>query len=477
MGKIIEAITLMQSAIEDFEMAKIQINDSKVYKTFESHARSILDDLLNSIDDNLAFNRSIVFPKCEGLQMAFMQPITNPLSPNVDGLFEKMALPLEPETVNGIIDAELMELQKIDQFLMENPFSFDFSTPEHKNIISYKLKPLPVSPMTKAMHINDKGGIEKLRTLFDESNETLKQIHEMWINSDDKLNGENLEDICQRIEYQQKWTLPTFEQRSITLRSNANVYRNFIRLANSAEKSIQDAFNKNMRGIEYLSLLGSTYFKVPVSYDEISNVNDQTIYKLQFTMEYDHFQNKVDSLKAQRHSLQSKLELLRIDLNKQLFDTSKLNKQTIEEAMKPLREDIAKCFAFKEDLCSSYVVLMYFCLTTDGFFKHFGKSQLPNVLANYEMIDSNMINELNEAYDCFTALMANMQESKTFYTELKQMMTTFANEVAKFCSDSKMERENLLKSLAKKPSKPMPSTSSASDNGPSSPNRMGFVVV
>lgn len=438
-------------------MAKIQINDSKVYKVVEFHARSVLKDLKQI---GSAYNQGIVFPKFEGYQVAFMQYITIPPNLVVGGLFEVSLA--EYTTADPIIDAELKKLQKFDEDLKEKPLSFDFSSQTSEEIVSYRLS---VEPMIRnAVQIHEKGGVEGLRTLIDESKETLKQIENMWIDGDDELN---MLDIIVRPVCGQKWTLPSFEEKSKVFRSNANVFREFILKAYAAEKSVQEKFDKNLRAMEYLSALGSFHWHNEKKLNP--NDNDMSldaIAKMRFTMEYDHFQKRVDSMKDERHLLQSKLESARIDLNKRMAAETDFDQQAIDEIIISLREDTDKFFALEKCLRSSYEFLMYSSLTDEGYVKYFGKREFGHSLS-YESREVNVDvrNVITEqAFDCFTTLMESMQESKKFYNELKKIMTNFVNEVNDFCSKSKMEREDFVKCSKEKPSEPMPSTSSAYDD-------------
>lgn len=431
----------MQFAIENFEMAEANLVESNIFKKIESQARQALADMEKTIGDNIP-GLNTLFSKCEVKQLVFMKLITNPMSSNFDGLFETTASCAEDEIVNYMISAELKKLQKDDDKSKKNPINLDFS----ENFEIYRSDKLPESITKKAKYIHEKGGIQGLRTLIDESKQTLNQIHQMWTDSDHQLNEENMEDIRLRTQYKQKWTLPSSEKTSAVYRSNAALSRDFIKKANAAEKTIQEMFDKNSRGIEFLSCLGNEF-------SDVHSIKDaKLINKMRFTMEYDHFQKIMDTTKAQRDLIQSKLESAKVDLNKQFEDASEQNQeikwQIIEKALKPLRQDISDYLDSKQNLNAVYEDLKYSCGEKGNLGIYF--EEIPTRYFYGQVRDetkNGVFNELNEAYECFITLNDNLEESKNFYSKLNLMLGILVKDVNGFCSARKRERENLLKTF------------------------------
>lgn len=452
-----EEIARLQNAVELFKAAQSRAGKPTLFEEFASRAQRNLAE--SKKDNDFIYNE--IIPDVKSLdspgkaQLAKALPFTTPLSPNSKDLFEDL-VPVALHQANAaadarkneIVNAEVMRLREATQNL--NGILASLNLPAAIEITSGNA--LPQSVLDKARDIREKGGIDSLRTLINELPESLKRNQEILDECDRMLNEEAEADTRLRTQFKEKWSRTPSEKLTEMFRSNASKYREIIRNATTADKTVRDTFDKHARGMELLSKSqGDLENACPASSGgNISNCS--SVQELRRLME------EVDTIKAVREVTESELKAATVDLKEQFLNAlqqdgaineASISVGAIGKALAPYREQVNESLAKQEDLVKKIQnAHQAFVAETGG-----GSGSRDAFLS-----------ELASAYDSFITLQNNLKEGTKFYNDLTQLLVTFQNKVSDFCFARKTEKDELMKTLTEESSR-----MSSAPSGPPAP--------
>lgn len=441
-----EEIARLQNAVELFKAAQSRSGKPTLYEEFAARAQRHLTETKK--DNDFIYNEIIPDIKTlEGpgkAQLAKALPFTTPLSPNSKDLFADLvpvalhqAISASESRKNEIVNAEVMKLREATQNL--NGVLASLNLPAAIEITSGNA--LPQSVLDKAKDIREKGGIENLRTLINDLPESLKRNQEILDESDRMLNEEAEADSRLRTQFKEKWTRTPSDKLTEMFRSNAGKYREIIRNAITADKTVRDTFDKHSRGMELLSKSESELENAcPVSSGgNISNCSSvQELRKLM---------DNVDTIKVEREVIESELKSATVDLKDQflraLAQDGAINEPSISvgsigKALAPLREQVNDSIARQDSLVHHIQTAHQAFVNETG-----GGSGTRDAF----------LSELASSYDAFITLQNNLKEGSKFYNDLTQLLVTFQNKVSDFCFARKTEKDELMKSLTEESSR------------------------
>ncbi|XP_031617798.1 programmed cell death 6-interacting protein [Contarinia nasturtii] len=441
-----EEIARLQNAVELFKAAQSRSGKPSLYEEFASRAQRHLTE--SKKDNDFIYNEIIPDVKTlEGpgkAQLAKASAFTTPLSPNSKDLFADLvpvalhqAISASDARKNEIVNGEVMRLRESTQNL--NGILASLNLPAAIEITSGNA--LPQSVLDKAKDIREKGGIENLRTLINDLPESLKRNQEILDESDRILNEEAEADTRLRTQFKEKWTRTPSDKLTEMFRSNAAKYREIIRNATTADKTVRDTFDKHSHGMELLSKSESELENAcPVS----SGGNISNCHSVQ---ELRKLMDNVDTIKAEREVIESELKSATVDLKEQflsaLAQDGAINEPnisigTIGKALAPLREQVNDSIARQESLVQQI---------------QSAHQAFVNETGGGSGSRDTFLSELASAYDAFTTLQNNLKEGTKFYNDLTQLLITFQNKVSDFCFARKTEKDELMKSLTEESSR------------------------
>lgn len=377
-------------------------------------------------------------------QIAKLSAVHFPLSPNLKDLFEDLvpvalhqAIAASDARKNDIVNAEVMRLRESTQTL--NGVLASLNLPAAIEITSGNS--LPQSVLDKAREVREKGGIEGLRTLINELPESLKRNQEILDECDRMLNEESEADTRLRTQFKEKWTRTPSEKLTEMFRSNAGKYREIIKNATTADKTVRETFDKHSRGMELLSKPQSDMENACPANSGGNISNCSSVKELRKLME------NVDTIKAEREVIESELKSATVDLKEQFLNAlaqdgainePNISIGTIGKALAPLREQINDSIARQETIIKDIQnAHQAFVNETGG-----GSGSRDTFLS-----------ELASAFDNFITLQNNLKEGTKFYNDLTQLLVTFQNKVSDFCFARKTEKDELMKTLTEESSR------------------------
>lgn len=441
-----QEIARLQNSVELFKAAQSRAGKPNLFEEFATKAQRNLTE--SKKDNDFIYNE--IIPDVKTLespgkaQLAKALPFTSPLSSSSKDLFESLvpvalhqAIAASDARKNEIVNGEVMRLREATQNL--NGVLASLNLPAAIEVTSGNA--LPQSVLDKARDIREKGGIESLRTLISDLPESLKRNQEILDECDRMLNEESESDARLRTQFKEKWTRTPSEKLTEMFRSNANKYREIIRNANTADKTVRDTFDKHANGMELLSKPQSELENAcPAnSGGNISNCSS--------VQELRHLMESVDTIKAEREVIESELKSATIDLKEQFLSALQqdgaINEPSISvgsigKALAPLREQVNDSIARQESIIQQIQTAHQSFVSETG-----GGSGSRDAF----------LSELASAYDSFTTLQNNLKEGTKFYNDLTQLLVTFQNKVSDFCFARKTEKDELMKSLTEESSR------------------------
>lgn len=441
-----EEIARLQNAVELFKAAQSRSGKPTLFEEFAARASRNLAE--SKKDNDFIYNE--IIPDVKTLenpgkaQLAKALPFTTPLSPNSKDLFADLvpvalhqAVAAADARKNEIVNGEVMRLREATQNL--NGVLASLNLPAAIEVTSGNA--LPQSLLDKARDIREKGGIESLRTLITDLPESLKRNQEILDECDRMLNEEAEADTRLRTQFKEKWTRTPSEKLTEMFRSNANKYREIIRNATSADKTVRDTFDKHAHGMELLSKSEADLENAcPASSGgNISNCSS--------VQELRHLMETVDTIKAEREVIESELKSATVDLKDQFLSALQqdgainepsISVGTIGKALAPLREQVNDSITRQASLVQQIQTAHQAFVNETG--------------AGTGSRDT-FFSELASAYDNFTTLQNNLKEGTKFYNDLTQLLVTFQNKVSDFCFARKTEKDELMKSLTEESSR------------------------
>lgn len=458
-----EEIARLQNAVELFKAAQSRSGKPGLFEEFASRAQRNLTE--SKKDNDFIYNE--IIPDVKTLdspgkaQLAKASPFTTPLSPTSKDLFADLvpvalhqAISAADARKNEVVNGEVMRLREATQNL--NGVLASLNLPAAIEITSGNA--LPQSVLDKAKEIREKGGIQSVQLLINELPESLKRNQEILDESDRMLNEEAEADSRLRTQFKEKWTRTPSDKLTEMFRSNAGKYREIIRNAVNADKTVRETFDKHARGMGLLSQSESELENAcPVG--TCGNIsNSSSIHELRRLME------NVDTIKAEREVIESELKSATVDLKEQflsaLAQDGAINEPSISVgsiglALSPLREQVNDSIARQESLVSEIQRAHQAFVNETG--------------AGTGSRDT-FLSELASAYDSFITLQNNLKEGTKFYNDLTQLLITFQTKVSDFCFARKTEKDELMKSLTEEssrmtsPGAPVPSYGATTGN-------------
>lgn len=441
-----EEIARLQSAIELFKAAQSRSGRPTLFEEYAARAQRHLVEAKKHND--FIYNEMI--PDVKTLespgkaQLAKALPLNLPLSANPKDLFADLvpvalhqAISASEARKNEVVNAEILRLREATQTL--NGVMASLNLPAAIEVTSGDS--LPQSLLDKGREVRERGGIESVRTLIDELPELLQRNQEILDESDRMLNEEREADTRLRTQFKEKWTRTPSEKLTEMFRSNAGKYREIIRNAINADKTVRETFDKHARGMELLSKNPSELQTACPSGGGCNASNSPSVQELRRLMD------SVDTIKAEREVIESELKSATIDLKEQflsaLAQDGAINEPNISvgsigKALAPLREQVTESITRQEALINDIQKAhLAFVAETGG-----GSNSRDAFLS-----------ELASAYDNFTTLQNNLKEGTKFYNDLTQLLVTFQTKVSDFCFARKTEKDELMKTLTEESSR------------------------
>ncbi|KAH8023950.1 hypothetical protein HPB51_020213 [Rhipicephalus microplus] len=112
---------------------------------------------------------------------------------------------------------------------------------------------LPPSIRDKAEAVRSKGGIQAIRKLISDLPVLLERNREILNEGERLLKEEEESDQELRTQFRERWTRSPSEKLNEPLRNSLAKYKEIMRVATDADKTVQEKFQKHQRYIEMLS--------------------------------------------------------------------------------------------------------------------------------------------------------------------------------------------------------------------------------
>lgn len=441
-----EEIARLRQAVELFKSAQSRSGKSHMFEEYAQRAQRHLVEAEKQ--NNFIYNEIIPdFKTLESpgkAQLAKALPLNLPLTQGAKDLFANLvpvvlhqAIAASEARKNEVVNAEIMRLREATQTL--NGVLASLNLPAAIEITSGNA--LPQSLVDKARDVRQKGGIESIKTLIDDLPQLLQRNQELLDESDRMLNEESEADARLRAQFKEKWKRTPSEKLTEMFRHNSSKYREILKNAISADKTVRETFDKNKRGMELLSRDPSEMETACPSGNGSDMSNASSVDELRKLME------SVETIKAEREVIESELKSATVDLKEQflsalaqdgVIDEPTISVGSIGKAMSPLREQVSESVARQETVIQDIQRAHQAFVNETG-----GGSNMRD----------KFLSELASAFDNFTTLQNNLREGTKFYNDLTQLLVTFQTKVSDFCFARKTEKDELMKSLTEESSR------------------------
>lgn len=451
-----EEISRLQQAVELFKSAQSRSGKSNL---FDNYAQRAQRHLVESKKNNDFIYNEIIpdFKTLEApgkAQLAKALPLNLPLTENTKDIFANLvpvvlhqAIAASEARKNEVVNAEIMRLREATQTL--NGVLASLNLPAAIEVTSGNA--MPQSLVDKAREVRQKGGIESIKNLIDDLPQLLQRNQELLDESDRLLNEENEADNRLRAQFKEKWKRTPSEKLTEMFRHNSAKYREILKNAITADKTVRETFEKHRRGMELLSKDPSEMETACPNGggNDMSNVS--SVGELRSLME------SVETIKAEREVIESELKSATVDLKEQflsalakdgLIDEPSISVGSIGKTLAPLREQVSESVSRQESVIQDI---------------QRSHQQFVNETGGGSNLRDKFLSELASAYDNFTTLQNNLREGTKFYNDLTQLLVTFQTKVSDFCFARKTEKDELMKSLTEESSR-LPAGGSAPTN-------------
>lgn len=444
-----EEISRLQNAVELFKAAQSRSGKSNLFEEYAARAQRNLTEAKK--DNDFIYNE--IIPDIKNLQspgkalLAKALPLTTPLSPNTKDLFTALvpvalhqAISASDARKNDIVNGEVLKLREATQTL--NGVLASLNLPAAIEVTSGNS--LPQSLLDKANEVTQKGGIESVRSLINELPQLLTRNQEILDESDRMLNEESESDTRLRTQFKEKWTRTPSEKLTDMFRSNSAKYREILRNAVNADKTVRETFDKHARGMELLSKSSNDLQNACPSGHGANISGCSSVQELRRLM------NSVETIKVEREVIESEIKSATVDLKEQFLSAlaqdgaineSSISVGAIGKALAPLqtqaKDNITRQETLIADIQRAHAA---FVSETGG-----GSGSRDAYLS-----------ELASSYDNFTTLQNNLREGTKFYNDLTQLLVVFQNKISDFCFARKTEKDELMKSLTEESSRVAP---------------------
>lgn len=307
---------------------------------------------------------------------------------------------------------------------------------------------LPPSIRDKAEAVRAKGGIQAIRKLISELPVLLERNREILAEGERLLQEEQDSDQELRAQFKERWTRSPSQKLNEPLRNSLAKYKEIMRVATDADKTVQEKFHKHQRNIELLSA-SDAELQSGIPSGNPTATNSPCVQRLKQLME------EVETIKAEREAIEAELKSSTVDMRPKflaaLTEDGGINEQALSvemlgETLGPLQKQVADSLAKEQQVVQSIQAAnAEFCQEKQGQ----GGNNREAVLM-----------ELAAAFDMYMELTANLEEGTKFYNDLTQILLAFQNKISDFCFARKTEKEELMKhlqqSIVNKPAQPTP---------------------
>ncbi|CAN8014036.1 unnamed protein product, partial [Ixodes persulcatus] len=324
---------------------------------------------------------------------------------------------------------------------------------------------LPPSIRDKAEAVRAKGGIQAIQKLISDLPVLLERNQEILVEGERLLQEEQDSDRELRGQFKERWTRSASEKLNEPLRNNLNKYKEIIRVAKDADKTVRDKFGKHQRHIEMLSASDvGTLVKGGRVGGSIKQATKKKPHKFrqQKKMQKSTKREKQDPRKKRVN----KDKVFKPKFLAALTQDGSVNEQALSvemlgETLGPLQKQVADSLAREQQLVQDIQSAnAEFCQEKQG---HGGNNR------------EAVLMELAAAHDMYMELTANLNEGTKFYNDLTQILLAFQNKISDFCFARKTEKEELMKhlqqSIVNKPAQqtPTPPSHYGSSQAPQRP--------
>lgn len=440
--RIGEEISRLQDAVELFKAAQTRSGNATLFNEFDVKAKR---NLIESKKDN-DFIYNEVIPDVKSLDspgkaaIAKAIPITTPMSSNFKDLFADLvpvvlhqALAASDVRKNEIVNTEILKLREATQTL--NGVLSSLNLPACVEIAVSGIG-LPPSLLEKAKDVSEKGGYESINNLMNEMPELLTRNREILDETERMMNEERDSDNQLRAQFKDKWTRNHSDKLTEMFRSNAQKYRKVINDAIEADKIVRQKFEKNVKGIQLLSMSpAEIQSAIPRAGGNSDASNSSAAKRLRVLME------SVETIKAERDAIESELKSAIFNMKDEFISAlakdGAINEPAISLAeigkvMSPLQKQV-------QDSIQRQQTLIIDVQQTHVAFAAETGSQGNSRDA--------LLQEMATAYDNFIELQSNLKEGTKFYNDLTNLLVVFQNKISDYCFARKTEKEELLKDL------------------------------
>lgn len=303
------------------------------------------------------------------------------------------------------VNAEVMKLREATQTL--NGVLASLNLPAAIEVT--ETGSVPPSLLEKAAGVQQKGGIDAVRSLITELPELLKRNREIFDESERMCNEERDSDNQLRAQFKERWTRTASDKLTESFRLSAAKYREIIINAVQADKVIRQKFDQHANGMEILSN-GQAAIESALPSGSGGNVaNCSSAQRLRQLME------SVETVKAERDAIESELKSATIDMKDQflqaLAQDGAINEPVmslshIGKTLGPLQSQVADSIARQTNLVNEIQV------THKDFSAETGAGTNSR---------DKFLSELAAAYDSFIELQNNLNEGTKFYNDLIQV--------------------------------------------------------
>ncbi|XP_077563185.1 programmed cell death 6-interacting protein-like protein AliX [Haemaphysalis longicornis] len=448
-----EELARLQHAIELMKTAESQAGVSFSFRDEAKKISLLYEDVKK--DNDFIYHARV--PEIRGLPpigkavLAKPLPVPEKFSPSGQDLFSAL-LPVSVSQAvqkfevrkTEIVNGEIARLRQQTQYLngvlasLNLPAALEDTTGHS----------LPPSIRDKAEAVRAKGGIQAIRKLISELPVLLERNREILAEGERLLQEEQDSDRELRAQFKERWTRSPSEKLNEPLRNSLAKYKEIMRVATDADKTVQEKFQKHQRNIELLSA-SDAELQSGIPSGNPTATNSPCVQRLKQLME------EVETIKAEREAIEAELKSSTVDMRPKflsaLTEDGGINEQALSvemlgESLGPLQKQVADSLAREQQLVQSIQAAnAEFCQEKQG---HGGNNR------------EAVLMELAAAYDMYMELTANLEEGTKFYNDLTQILLAFQNKISDFCFARKTEKEELMKhlqqSIVNKPAQPTP---------------------
>lgn len=447
-----QEIARLRNAVELFKAAQSRSGKAHLFDEYASRAQRNLTE--SEKDNNFIYNE--IIPDVKTLespgkaQLAKSLEVSSPMGTGTKDLFSALvpvalhqAITASDARKNDIVNAEVLKLREASQTL--NGVLASLNLPAAIEVTSGNA--LPQSLLDKAKEVREKGGIESVRTLITELPQLLTRNQEILDESDRMLNEENEADTRLRAQFKERWSRTPSEKLNEMFRSNSAKYREIIRNAVTADKTVRDTFETHSRGMELLSKPPNEMTSACPSGGGANVSGCASVQQLRHLME------SVETIKAEREVIESEIKSATVDMKEQflsaLAQDGAINEPAISvgaigKALQPLQNQT------KDNITRQETLIVDIQKAHAAFVSETGGGSGTR---------DTFLSELATAYDNFITLQNNLKEGTKFYNDLTQLLVVFQNKISDFCFARKTEKDELMKTLTQEASRVGPAPS------------------